>query len=136
MAITYTEEQLNKFDKDTIVQLFLVQQEQLKDIDQKLQLLLEQVAMLNSKRFGKLTEKMVPEAQIAFMEADGKIVFFNEAEAVVSLSQNDVEETEKTKKRKGQTCAEYQGSACSNSKPHDVRGRTGCRIRRGWMEPA
>lgn len=100
MAITYTEEQLNKFDKDTIVQLFLVQQEQLKDIDQKLQLLLEQVAVLNNKRFGKSSEKMVPEAQIAFMEVDGKIVFFNEAEAVVSLSQNDVEETEKKRPRK------------------------------------
>ena len=52
MAITYTEEQLNKFDKDTIIQLFLAQQEQLRDIDQKLQLLLEQVAVLNNKRFG------------------------------------------------------------------------------------
>lgn len=37
---------------------------------------------------------MVPEAQIAFMEVDGEIVFFNEAEAVVSLSQDDGEETE------------------------------------------
>ena len=38
---------------------------------------------------------MVPEAQIVFMEVDGEIVFFNEAEAVVSLSQDD------GKKRKG-----------------------------------
>ena len=42
MAMEYTEEQLNHFDKSTLVQLFLVQQSQLKDIDQKLQLLLEQ----------------------------------------------------------------------------------------------
>lgn len=41
MAMEYTEEQLNHFDKSTLVQLFLVQQSQLKDIDQKLQLLLE-----------------------------------------------------------------------------------------------
>ena len=100
MAITYTEEQLNKFDKDTIIQLFLAQQEQLRDIDQKLQLLLEQVAVLNNKRFGKSTEKMVPEAQIAFMEVDGEIVFFNEAEAVVSLSQDAGEETERKRPRK------------------------------------
>ena len=53
MAMEYTEEQLNHFDKSTLVQLFLVQQSQLKDIDQKLQLLLEQVAVLNNKRFGK-----------------------------------------------------------------------------------
>ena len=51
MAITYTEEQLNQFDKETIIQLFLAQQEQLKDIDQKLQLVLEQVVVLNNKRF-------------------------------------------------------------------------------------
>ena len=38
MAIAYTEEQLNNFDKATLVQLFLVQQAQLKDIDTKLQL--------------------------------------------------------------------------------------------------
>ena len=52
MAIEYTEEQLNNFDKATIVQLFLVQQSQLHDIDRKLQLLLEQVAVLNNNRFG------------------------------------------------------------------------------------
>ena len=31
MALEYTEEQLNSFDKKTLVQLFLVQQSQLKD---------------------------------------------------------------------------------------------------------
>lgn len=36
MAMEYTEEQLKKFNKDTIVQLFLSQQAQLKDIDNKL----------------------------------------------------------------------------------------------------
>lgn len=56
MAIQYTEEQLNHFDKATIVQLFLAQQEQLKDIDHKLQLVLEQVAVLNNHRFGKSSE--------------------------------------------------------------------------------
>lgn len=35
MAMEYTEEQLNNFDKTTLVQLFLIQQSQLKDIDQK-----------------------------------------------------------------------------------------------------
>ncbi len=58
MAMEYTEEQLNTFDKATLVQLFLVQQSQLRDIDQKLQLLLEQVAVLNHKRFGKSSEKL------------------------------------------------------------------------------
>ena len=79
--------QLNNFDKATIVQLFLVQQSQLQDIDRKLQLLLEQVAVLNNNRFGKSSEKLDTENQICFMEVDGNIVFFNEAEAVASLDE-------------------------------------------------
>lgn len=52
MAIKYTEEQLNQFDKTTLVQLFLATQEQLDSIDAKLQLVLEQLAVSNNKRFG------------------------------------------------------------------------------------
>ena len=44
MALEYTEEKLNSLDKETIIQLFLSQQEQLKQIDHNLQLVLEQVA--------------------------------------------------------------------------------------------
>lgn len=58
MAIQYTEEQLNNFDKSTIVQLFLAQQSQLKDIDHKLQIVLEQLAVMNNQRFGKSSEKL------------------------------------------------------------------------------
>ena len=87
MAMEYTEEQLNNFDKATIVQLFLVQQSQLQDIDRKLQLLLEQVAVLTNNRFGKSSEKLDTENQICFIEVDGNIVFFNEAEAVASLDE-------------------------------------------------
>ena len=43
MALEYTEEKLNSLDKETIIQLFLSQQEQLKQIDHTLQLVLEQV---------------------------------------------------------------------------------------------
>ena len=75
MALEYTEEQLNSFDKKTLVQLFLVQQSQLKEIDTKLQLLLEQVAVLNQKRFGRSSEKLEADNnQMAFIEVDGKIV--------------------------------------------------------------
>ena len=45
MAMKYTEEQLNKFDKATLMQLFLSTQEQLESIDSKLQLVLEQLAV-------------------------------------------------------------------------------------------
>ena len=85
MAKTYTEEQLNTFDKATLIQLLLMQQSQLQEIDKKLQLLLEQAAVLKNNRFGKKSEKLGIENQVCFMEVDGDIVFFNEAEAVNAL---------------------------------------------------
>jgi len=85
MALEYTEEKLNSLDKETLIHLFLSQQEQLKQIDQTLQLVLEQVADLKRHRFGRTSERHETQAQISFMEVDGKIVFFNEAEAVVLL---------------------------------------------------
>lgn len=110
MAMEYTEEQLNNFDKSTLVQLFLVQQSQLQDINRNLQLLLEQVAVLNNKRFGKSSEKLETENQICFMEVDGKIIYFNEAEAVAALEEYDEEKKERTRgrKKKGQRTADIQ----------------------------
>lgn len=43
----YTEEQLNNFSKSELIKLLLVGQEQLASIDQKLQLVLEQLALVN-----------------------------------------------------------------------------------------
>ena len=97
MTMEYTEEQLNNFDKSTLIQLFLVQQSQLKDIDAKLQLLLEQVAVLNNNRYGRSSEKLDTENQICFMEVDGNIVYFNEAEAVDALAESEADD-EKTQK--------------------------------------
>ena len=37
MAKTYTEEQLNTFDRATLIQLLLMQQSQFQEIDKKLQ---------------------------------------------------------------------------------------------------
>ena len=109
MAMEYTEEQLNNFDKTTLVQLFLIQQSQLKDIDQKLQLLLEQVAVLNNKRFGKSSEKLDIDNQICFMEVDGNIVYFNEAEAVAALDESDEDKVKnRGKKLKGKRAADIQ----------------------------
>ena len=61
----------------------LSQQEQLKQIDPTLQLVLEQVADLKKHRFGRTSKRHETEAQISFMEVDEKIVFLNEAEAVI-----------------------------------------------------
>ena len=38
--------------------------------------MLEQVAVLNNKRFGKSSEKLDIDNQICFMEVDGNIVYF------------------------------------------------------------
>ena len=100
MAMKYTEEQLNQFDKATLIQLFLATQEQLESIDAKLQLVLEQLAVSNNKRFGKSSEKMAPDNQIVFMEVDGEFVFFNEAEAVAAITEYDEDEPEKPKSKK------------------------------------
>ena len=73
--------------RSEIDQLFLSKQDQFESIDSKLQLVLEQLAVANSKRFGRSSKKMAPDNQIAFMEVDGKLVFFNEAEAVAAITE-------------------------------------------------
>lgn len=110
MAKTYTEEQLNTFDKATLIQLLLMQQSQLQEIDKKLQLLLEQAAVLKNNRFGKKSEKLGIENQVCFMEVDGDIVFFNEAEAVNALVSEDEEKSTKPKnaKTKGKRTADIK----------------------------
>ena len=101
MALKYTEEQLNSLDRETLTRLFLSQQEQLENIDHTLQLVLEQMADLKRHRFGRSSEKHEAENQISFMEVDGKIVFFNEAEAVAA-GENTQEEPENVSRRKPQ----------------------------------
>ena len=92
MALEYTEEKLNSLDKETIIQLFLAQQEQLKQIDHHLQLVLEQLADLKRHRFGRSSERHGTDGQISFMEVDGQIVFFNEAEDVSAEDPDDCRE--------------------------------------------
>ena len=99
MALKYTEEQLNSFDRETLTRLFLSQQEQLENIDYTLQLVLEQMADLKRHRFGRSSEKHETEDQLSFMEVDGKIVFFNEAEAVAA-EENTQEGPESLSRRK------------------------------------
>ena len=113
MALKYTEEQLNSLDRETLIRLFLSQQEQLENIDHTLQLVLEQMADLKRHRFGRSSEKHETEDQISFMEVDGKIVFFNEAETVAA-EDNTQEETEsvsrtKPKKKQGKREEDLEG---------------------------
>ena len=98
MAMKYTEEQLNSMDKSILVSLFLAMQEEaekqtrkLEEMDEKLQRIMEQIVLSKQERFGRSSEKMADYAQIYFMENDGKIAFFNEAEAVCDLEISEEE---------------------------------------------
>ena len=64
MTVKYTKEQLNKLDKDFIIELFLGPQEllegltgQTQALNDKMQLLMEQVILGNKNRFGRSSEK-------------------------------------------------------------------------------
>ena len=111
MAFKYTEEQLNKLDKELLIQLFLGLQDQMEELtkqtqplNDKMQLMMEQIVLSNKSRFGRSSEKMTDPSQIRFMEVDGKIVFFNEAEAVCDLTAPEPDELEiRTSKKKKQT---------------------------------
>lgn len=101
MAVRYTEEQLNTVDKFLLIQMFLNQQEQLetltaevRSLNEKMQLMMEQMVLANRNRFGRSSEKMEDGSQISFMEVDGTIVFFNEAEAVCNLDALEPEQLE------------------------------------------
>ena len=112
MDFQYTEEKLNSLDKETLIRLFLSQQEQLKNIDHTLQLVLEQVADLKRHRFGRSSERHEIEEQISFMEKDGKIVFFNESEAVAAEGAGEEPETvphQRAKKRRGKREEDLEG---------------------------
>lgn len=120
MAVRYTEEQLNSVDKSFLIHLLLQQQEQLEVLtkelhasNEKMQLLMEQVILGKQNRFGRSSEKMEDTNQICFLEVDGTIVFFNEAEAVCNLSAAEPEDLElkspKQPKRKGKKEADLSG---------------------------
>ena len=110
MAIKYTEEQLNSVDKSMLIQMFLNQQEQLEKVsanlhslDTKMQAMMEQLIIGNKNRFGRSSEKMEDTQQMRFIEVDGTLVFFNEAEAVCDLDAPEPETLEATPERKKKT---------------------------------
>ena len=120
MAVKFTEEQLNTFDKSLLIQLLVDQQEQnekltceLHDVNEKLQLIMEQLVISNQKRFGRSSEKIEIENQICFYEKDGTICFFNESEAVCDLSAEEPDDLEQTpvkkKKRSGKKEEDISG---------------------------
>ena len=75
------------------------QTRKLEEMDAKLQRIMEQVVLSKQERFGRSSEKMEDYAQIYFMEIDGRIAFFNEAEAVCDLDTSDEEDAVPRRKK-------------------------------------
>lgn len=112
----YTREQLNTLDREALVDAVLDTQEKYFKTDAQMQLLLEQIAVSNRRRFGRSSEKAPADGQFAFREEeDGKIVVFNEAEAVDALKKREEEPEEKgapkshPQKAKGKREADIKG---------------------------
>jgi len=110
MAFKFTEEQLNTLDKSFIVNLFLQLQEQndklsgeVQELNKKMEVLIEQITLANKNRFGRSSEKTMDTSQICFMEVDGTIVFFNEAEAISDLDAEEPDTLENKPARKPKT---------------------------------
>lgn len=79
MGQKYTAEELNSCSKEMLVSLLLSMQEQMEQTNRNLEILTEQIAILNQKRFGRSSEKMEP--------MDGQMTLeqcFNEAEALTA----------------------------------------------------
>ncbi len=120
MAFKYTEEQLNTMDKSLLISLFLGLQDQLdvltketQALNDKMQVMMEQMILANNHRFGRSSEKMEDTSQVMFMEVDGQIIFFNEAEAVSDLDAPEPDDLEikppRGKKRVGKKDQDLSG---------------------------
>ena len=68
-----------------------------------MEVLIEQITLANKNRFGRSSEKMTDTSQICFIEVDGTIVFFNEAEAVSDLDAEEPDTLENKPARKAIT---------------------------------
>ncbi len=120
MEIKYTEEQLNSIDKSLLITMFLGLQEQFESLsdkltamDNRMQLMMEQLILSRQERFGRSSEKLTDPGQIRFMEVDGEIVFFNEAEAVSDLNAEEPKDLEKPKGK---------GKKATGKKEEDIAG--------------
>lgn len=110
MQMNFTEEQLNSLDKSLLVQMILNMQKHIEtltnqtvEMDKKIQLILEQLTSANRNRFGRSSEKMSDTNQMCFIEVDGNIVFFNEAEAECNLDMEEPDDLEVKPTRKART---------------------------------
>ena len=120
MAVKYTEEQLNPMDKSLLITMFYGLQEQfetlsgkLTTMDNRMQLMMEQLILSKQELYGRSSEKLTDYGQICFMEADGEIIFF--AEAVSDLDAPEPKDLEQPKTK---------GKKTTGKKEDDLSGLT------------
>lgn len=83
-----------------------------------MQLMMEQIVLSNKNRFGRSSEKLAVPEQIRFMEVDGQIVFFNEAEATCDLNAPEPDDLEFREPKKNFRIAGCWGIADVSSMKH------------------
>ena len=81
MSGKLTTEQLNALPQEALVALILSMQDQLTDLNSKMDRLVEQIAVANNARFGRHTEKLDQINGQGYIGSDGQI-YFNEAESI------------------------------------------------------
>lgn len=94
-----TAEQLNALPRETLVTLFLSMQDQMIQLNAKLDNLMEQIAVANNYRFGRHTEKLSQIDGQGYIGNDGQI-YFNEAEAINDTCPDPEEPTVESATRK------------------------------------
>ena len=99
MSKKLTAEQLNTMPKETLVDTVLSMQEQLSQLNSRMDNLVEQIALANNHRFGRHTEKLAQINGQGYIDADGQI-YFNEAEAILDTCPNPEEPTVESATRK------------------------------------
>jgi len=107
MSKVYTEAELNKLNKSTLIEMLITTQERLDKLDQSMERLIEQIAISNNQRFGRKSEKLDV--------IEGQLNLFNEAEKLTETlwvpepSIDEVVVKPKPKKSKGTRDAELKG---------------------------
>lgn len=97
MENKHTFDELNSYSKEQLISMVMGMQGQLDEMNEKLELLIEQIRIANSYRFGRRTEKLD--------QIDGQMSLFDEVEATADETVEEPEYEEvvvKRKKQKGQ----------------------------------
>lgn len=94
-----TADQLNELPKEALVAMVLSMQEQIDAMNGKLDHLIGQIALANSQKFGRRTEKLSQISGQGYIDADGQVCF-NEVEALCDQAEEPEEPDVETVTRK------------------------------------